>query len=268
MATRYNYTGGIVTDGLVLNLDAAKVDSYPGTGTTWKDLSGNNNNGTLTNGPTFSGIGKQAAIVFDGVDDYVEVTARNTNLEFQPTSGYSCMAFYKSPPTATNSTLIANMVNTSPFTGWDIWFNNSSISNTIAMHLISSWDSNAIKIAVNYNFTTYANQWLSFGYTYNGTCPTNETASLNSVDFYLNGALYTSGKQLGQTGGAGKGFSTSSETITYNSSQRFRVASRWMSGASSSQTQLSTGMILVYSRKLAASEMSQNFNALRNRYGI
>jgi hypothetical protein len=72
MATRYNYTGGIVTNGLVLNLDAAKTDSYPGTGTTWRDLSGFSNNGTLTNGPTFSGIGKQASIVFDGVDDYVD----------------------------------------------------------------------------------------------------------------------------------------------------------------------------------------------------
>jgi hypothetical protein len=73
MATRYNYTGGIVTNGLVLNLDAAKTDSYPGTGTTWRDLSGNSNNGTLTNGPTFSGIGKQASIVFDGVNDYIKL---------------------------------------------------------------------------------------------------------------------------------------------------------------------------------------------------
>ena len=43
MSTRYNYTGGIVTNGLVLNLDAAKIDSYPGSGTTWYDISGNNN---------------------------------------------------------------------------------------------------------------------------------------------------------------------------------------------------------------------------------
>jgi hypothetical protein len=77
MATNYNYFGGIVTDGLVLNLDAAKVDSYPGTGTTWRDLSGNNNNGTLTNGPTFSGIGKQASIVFDGVDDLIKINNGN-----------------------------------------------------------------------------------------------------------------------------------------------------------------------------------------------
>ena len=38
----------IITDGLVLNLDAAQLRSYPTTGTTWTDLSGNSNNGTPT----------------------------------------------------------------------------------------------------------------------------------------------------------------------------------------------------------------------------
>jgi hypothetical protein len=44
----------IVKSGLVLSLDAANARSYPGSGTTWRDLSGNSNNGTLTSGPTFS----------------------------------------------------------------------------------------------------------------------------------------------------------------------------------------------------------------------
>ena len=69
MATNYNYFGNLVTSGLVLDLDAAKLASYPGTGTTWYDISGNNLTGSLVNGPTFTGIGKQAAIVFDGSDD-------------------------------------------------------------------------------------------------------------------------------------------------------------------------------------------------------
>ena len=43
----------IVTDGLVLALDAANHKSYPGSGTTWYDLSGNGNNGTLNCGPSF-----------------------------------------------------------------------------------------------------------------------------------------------------------------------------------------------------------------------
>lgn len=59
-----------VTSGLVLALDAANKRSYPGTGTTWTDLSGNSNNGTLTNGPTFSNI-SGGTIVFDGTNDYV-----------------------------------------------------------------------------------------------------------------------------------------------------------------------------------------------------
>ena len=64
------YSPRIVTSGLVLALDAAERLSYPRTGTTWRDLSGNNNTGTLTNGPTFS-AGNMGNIVFDGTNDYV-----------------------------------------------------------------------------------------------------------------------------------------------------------------------------------------------------
>jgi hypothetical protein len=69
MATRYNYTGGIVTDGLVLHLDAAKRDSYPGSGTTWYDLSGVTENATLLNNPTFTSSGKATAFDYDATND-------------------------------------------------------------------------------------------------------------------------------------------------------------------------------------------------------
>ena len=59
-----------VTNGLILSLDAADRNSYPGSGTTWTDLSGNSNNGTLTNGPTFSSA-NGGSIVFDGTNDFV-----------------------------------------------------------------------------------------------------------------------------------------------------------------------------------------------------
>lgn len=62
----------IVTKNIVLLLDASDTLSYPGSGTTWTDLSGNGNNGTLTNGPTF-GSANGGSIVFDGIDDYVSV---------------------------------------------------------------------------------------------------------------------------------------------------------------------------------------------------
>lgn len=56
------------TNGLVLCLDSANRRSYPGTGTSWRDLSGNGNDGTLTNGVTYSGQGMS----FDGVNDYID----------------------------------------------------------------------------------------------------------------------------------------------------------------------------------------------------
>lgn len=71
MAGRITYYGNIVKDGLVLDLDVAKRDSYPGTGTLWNDISGFRNNGVLTNGPTFNSL-NGGSILFDGVDDYVK----------------------------------------------------------------------------------------------------------------------------------------------------------------------------------------------------
>jgi hypothetical protein len=66
----------IVTSGLVFSVDAADRNSYPGSGTLWRDLSGNNNGATLTNGPTFSAA-NGGVIVFDGTDDYAATASSN-----------------------------------------------------------------------------------------------------------------------------------------------------------------------------------------------
>ena len=57
----------IVTDGLVLCLDAANPKSYPGSGTTWTDLSGNGNNGTLVNGASYNSV-NNGVFVLDADD--------------------------------------------------------------------------------------------------------------------------------------------------------------------------------------------------------
>lgn len=77
-AANFQYEG-IVTNGLVCNLDAGFVGSYPTTGTTLYDLSGNNNNGTLVNGTTFNSA-NSGSFVFDGTNTYV--AASFTNLGF------------------------------------------------------------------------------------------------------------------------------------------------------------------------------------------
>jgi hypothetical protein len=75
----FNYSPKIVTDGLVLYLDAANTRSYPTTGTTWSDLSRSGNNGTLVNGPTFNSS-NGGSIVFDGVNDGVSLTNIGTDI--------------------------------------------------------------------------------------------------------------------------------------------------------------------------------------------
>jgi hypothetical protein len=79
-AANFEYEN-IVTDGLVFNTDAGFVGSYPTINTTWYDLSGNSNNGTLTNGPTFSSA-NSGSIVFDGVDDLINAPAINVGTNF------------------------------------------------------------------------------------------------------------------------------------------------------------------------------------------
>ena len=69
-ARKTNNSKQIVRSGLVLHLDAARPASYPGSGTTWTDLSGQGNNGTLTNGPTYSSA-NGGSIVLDGTNDDV-----------------------------------------------------------------------------------------------------------------------------------------------------------------------------------------------------
>ena len=67
----------ISKDGLVLALDPASPKSYPGTGTTWFDLSGNSNDTTLFNSPTYTNSNVHT-FNFDEVDDYAKVN--NTSI--------------------------------------------------------------------------------------------------------------------------------------------------------------------------------------------
>jgi len=75
--TYWDYQPSFTRDGLVLYLDAAEPSSYPGSGTTWTDLSGQGNHGTLTNGPTFVSGTAGGVIQFDGSDDKIDTNGPN-----------------------------------------------------------------------------------------------------------------------------------------------------------------------------------------------
>ena len=93
MATEYA-NGRLVTNGLVFSIDAADRNSYIGSGTSWKDLSGNANNGTLENGPTYSSDAG-GNIVFDSTNE--NANFGDSSL-FTPTSlGFSVEIWYYQP---------------------------------------------------------------------------------------------------------------------------------------------------------------------------
>jgi len=75
----YFYSPKVVTDGLVLYLDAANTKSYPGSGTTWTDLSGRGNNGTLQNSPTYD-ANNLGSFSLDGVDDRILISCNNSTI--------------------------------------------------------------------------------------------------------------------------------------------------------------------------------------------
>jgi len=84
----------IVTNRLVMYLDAANTTSYPFpyTGSSWFDLTGNLRNATLFNGPTFSSA-NSGSIVFDGVNDFGRLPEFNG---LQPSAELTLEVWFKS----------------------------------------------------------------------------------------------------------------------------------------------------------------------------
>lgn len=220
MAGRIAYYGNIVTSGLVLNLDAAKRDSYPGSGTTWRDISGNSNNGTLTNGPTFNSD-NYGSIAFDGVDDYVLLP----NGLLSGTGDFTVNQFIK-PNGSVVGTTFGNFStgNLQVLFGTNyigMWLDNNS---TYLINPLSQYTTNPVMITASRNGTT----------TY----------------FHINGVLQKTG--------------SSSSTIGTPSSQ-FRL------GTNTATSETYNGGIYttqIYNRALSPSEILQNYNATKTRYGL
>jgi hypothetical protein len=149
----------IVTSGLVLNLDAAFTPSYSQSGVTWYDVSSSVNNGTLTNGPTFSSA-NGGSIVFDGTNDYVAIPSLVS-------TAFTFNQWIKKTSTSSSCT--------------------SSISNQGTLLRVNNtqilWWSDVNAGPNTYDFTPNLNQWYNIA-----VCQLN-----NSVNIYLNSALIISG---------------------------------------------------------------------------
>jgi hypothetical protein len=218
----------IVTDGLILNLDAGNTKSYPTTGTTWTDLSGNSNTGTLTNGPTFSST-NSGTIIFDGVNDYVQGPTSTTLFSNRSFSVESWIFPAASPP--------AEQIY---FSAW------SSASTQRALHL-RVYNTGVLRVAYFENDLDASgiviNTWNHVVVTY------NTSGDLTSA--YING-IFINSSNVGP-------FLATSASIRIGIWEYPGVPQPFKGNIST---------VSVYNRALSETEVLQNYNATKSRFGL
>jgi hypothetical protein len=244
MAGRITYYGNIVKDGLVLLLDAAKKDSYPGSGTLWRDVSGNGNNGTLINGPTFNS-NNGGYISCDGTNDFIEVSD-NSILDFG-TTNFTLEYWFRKLQTTIGFDNIwgPNKWNTGGGPGGNEW--SIAIGNGIGGN------------GDNYSFT------VEVGTTSYSTGQSSEVFTINQ--WYQLVAMRDGGSLKTFVGGTLKqnvspiGFSSSSSIN--NVGRTLRVGNSFLNQY---YTAADTSVLRIYNRALSAQEVLQNYNATKGRY--
>ena len=235
MSTQYAF-GRIVTDGLVLAVDAADKNSYPGSGTTWNDMSGNGSNGTLTNSPTFNSA-NGGSIVFDGVDDYSTTTAGQAF--YQYTNQLSVSWWVKRNGTITGGAGGGQCTFNSDNMTTNVWLMHGNTDNTIIFYVNDTgvWRNIATPILDN-------NTW----YLLTGTI------SSSNILMYTNGILTST-----STGISTGIVNNSNSIVGWGLDPRYG-AGRFFNG--------SIANCQVYNRTLSASEILQNYNAQKSRFNL
>jgi hypothetical protein len=238
MSTQYA-NGKIVTSGLVLALDAADRNSYPGSGTTWNDMSGNGNNGTLTNGPTFNSA-NGGSIVFDGTNDFCQ---------FGNLTTLNNMTVQMTVKVLSNSGGFRAFIGATGASGndYDSGFNIDMQAGATSNFSICSFEGGILRLSGGFNFMTSN---VSFG-TWANIC---FSISSTYIQFYLYG-----NPQLGTNR-----LNNATSTIGMNS---LVVGCRpYTKPSTSINSNISN--VQIYNRALSAQEVLQNYNAQKSRFNL
>ena len=237
-----NYNPKIVKEGLVLCLDAANPRSYTNGSTTWLDLSGIGNNGTLTNGLTYSS-NNLGYFSFDGVNDYISIPSQFDAQS--PLTGYGSF----------------NGADTNAFS-LELWIKTSQISgNSVhdAPHLVGRNNNDIYSNLTLFNgyvyFVHYNQAWLG-----NLKSTTMVSDNVWHQVVYVNntnetGIIYIDG--VNEVSG-----SSSISGINYFSPDY--IGTGWRNR----YYQGNIANCKFYDKSLTASEIKQNYNALRGRFGL
>ena len=237
----FNYSPKIVTNGLVLYLDAANTKSYVSGSTTWNDISRGGNTGTLTNGPTFSST-NGGSIVFDGVNDYVDCgNILNPNLSSQTIS-----VWCKNNTLGIVEAIISKGNRTSATIGFSI-FIDSTNSLIIRVNADGTTTQRASQSIPFINTTTYFNVTMVIDRT------------LNTVLGYYNGS-----NSSWSNGGGGPSSNSISGFNTINTTTSLTIGQveslNYLNG--------NISQVQIYNRALSSYEVLQNYNTTKSRFGL
>jgi hypothetical protein len=223
------HSPNIVTNGLVLALDAANVRSYPGSGTSWFDLSGNGNTGTLVNGPTFNSE-NGGSIVFDGVNDY---------------------------GTLGNTTILNSGLTSSSFSSWWKYVGQGTGSDKRGFVLESANFHYSLLVNTNGTLGVHINTTDNSTQFVPGFIPTIGRWYYSSIVWDgINLIVYIDSVEVGRRSQSGTSLIVQNLRIgTYRDNNN-----RWWLG--------NIAQVSIYNRALSPQEVQQNFNAARNRFGI
>jgi hypothetical protein len=231
------HSPSVITNGLILCLDAGNTRSYPGSGTTWTDLSGNSNNGTLVDGPTYSA----GSLVFDGVANKVHCS--NTfKWSADGTVGYQTLT-------------ISMWVKTTDTTGnfYSKPWNGSGQYNMQIKPDVFGLFCGTTATSLSINSSIYDGTWKNIVCWVDGT----------NMGYYLNNTISAS-KAHGLTGNIP---SSGDANLSLCLMSLYPYGSPW-AGSTSFSILGNMALCKVYNRVLSASEIAQNFNALRGRFGL
>jgi hypothetical protein len=227
----WKYVPPISETGLVLRLDAAEPISYPGSGTTWSDLSGNGNVGTLINGVGYNSI-NGGSFAFDGVDDLVIIPENN----LLNTQRVSVEVWAKTNAISQNG----------------FWFEKGNINTQYSLFQQGTtiiWRGN-------------------FGAGFVDFITLTTASFINTSNWFHIVATFISGQQFVYINGVLVGSNTLAGTLATNTNGCSIGAYGGFNGARAYYYNGSIASVSVYNRALTPLEISQNFNAIRGRYGI
>ena len=221
----------IVSSGLILYLDASNPSSYPGTGTTWFDVSGNSANATIFNSPTYS-TSNGGYFIMDGVNDYITPSASVLGTNTTQTIWYKW--------NGVNQAIgLANLISTNGNDGYGMFMNDGSNSGTAGDRIVG---------IIPFN-------------SYNGggiTSPLSSTiwsqitmirnTSAAAMQWYINGIYNAGGNQ----------FANGADTVL-----PFTLGTSGFPFAAGN-----LGAAMLYNRALSAVEVLQNYNATKTRFGL